>query len=427
MKRHMPVYRDRHGLAISKHKLREVPPLIFARETDALRARLAAVEAGRGFVLQGGDCAESIAVESKEEVIELVELLNEMAFGLSYYLEQPVYTVARIAGQYAKPRSAATETRDGVTLPSFMGTIVNGAEFDASEREPDPRRMVTAYRHASSVQMMIRSMITSGFLSPSQVAPSFINRNVRRAARMARGRANLFEDEALYVSHEALLLDYEECMTRMDRASGRWYNTSAHMVWIGDRTRFENSAHVEYLSGIENPIGVKVGPSARAEDVCAIAAALNPSNEKGKLVLIFRMGVRYMKKRLPELLEGTKAVRAVRMVDPMHGNTVTCVDTKLKTRSLLHITSEISFFREMCKKTGVHFGGVHLEMSGSDDVLECVDGVPHRGNTPDPLRYTTLCDPRINASQSKRLIGAIAPYTNDGAAPSRRDSEGTPR
>ena len=400
VKRHMPVYVDKRQLIHTKNRLREVPPLIFARETQTLKERLSCAQMGEGFVLQGGDCAESITVESKDGVIELVELLNEMAFTLSYHFEIPVFTIARVAGQYAKPRSSPTETREGVTLPAFMGTIVNSPTFEKAKRDPDPTRMMTAYRHASSVQTMIRSMVSSGFVGTDQVASSLKDGYARKAARMLKSRDNLFSDETLYISHEALLLEYEECLTRMDRNTGEWYNTAAHMVWLGERTRFPSSAHVEYLSGIANPIGIKVGPSADVDQIRTILAKINPSRETGKIVLIFRMGVRDMVMNLPPLLYGLKEESAVFMVDPMHGNTRESASTALKTRNVEDIFKEMVFFHRTCVRFGIHFGGAHLELCGSDRIYECVG----RGGEPDPLRYTTLCDPRLNASQSMQLV-----------------------
>lgn len=404
VKRYMPHYTNTTKLNDIKLGLRDVPPLIFARETQKLKDRLANVQKGQGFVLQGGECAESVSVESTDNVIELVELLNEMSFTLSYYMELPVYTIARVAGQYAKPRSSATETRDGITLPSFMGTIVNSPTFDILQREPEPDRMRIAYRHASSMQMMIRSMMSSGFASPNQSSRLLRDGYVRKAARMFhRDRTSMLEDDTLYISHEALLLEYEECLTRMDRNTGTWFNTSAHMLWLGERTRFPNSAHVEYLSGIENPIGIKVGPSTKLDDLRIVMRELNPSDEAGKIVLIFRMGTGSMRTVLPGLIEGLKGESAVFMVDPMHGNTYECVHTRLKTRRLEAIFEEVIFFNRTCLHAGVHFGGVHLELSGSDDVLECVEEELY----PDPFRYTTLCDPRLNASQSMRLVDVV--------------------
>ena len=401
-RKHMPVYHDMNKLSLVKKRLMNVPPLVFAHETIQLKNRIAMAQQGNAYIIQGGDCAESMHMDSVDSVMNLVNLLAEMSAYVSYELELPVCTVGRIAGQYAKPRSNETETRDGITLPSFMGSIVNEPEFDLNSRIPNAENMMIAYRHSSSIQNMVRSMITSGYLSQEHMINIMMDNNtMRKALRFASNTKEVLMDNILYTSHEALLLDYEEPLTRVDSITNKWFNTSSHLLWLGMRTCFENSSHVEYLRGIENPIGIKVGPSMSPEQIGNIIEILNPLNEYGKIVLIFRLGVHNVERLLPKYIEHNRRRNVLWMCDPMHGNTSTCDVSKLKKRVCEDIVNELKMFQLMCKAHGVHFGGMHVEISGDPTVTECVT---YHDMVVNQTTYKSLCDPRLNRQQSINLI-----------------------
>ncbi|MCI5077292.1 3-deoxy-7-phosphoheptulonate synthase class II [Oricola sp.] len=424
----VPTYPDQQVLEEVEARLRTYPPLVFAGEARALKKQLADVSEGKSFLLQGGDCAESFAEHGADTIRDFFRAFLQMAVVLTYGGSKPVVKVGRIAGQFAKPRSSDNETQDGVTLPSYRGDIINGIEFNETSRIPDPNRQEMAYRQSAATLNLLRAFAQGGFANLENVHRwmlGFVGDSPQReryeamADRIsesmefmrsigitAENYAKLRETD-FYTSHEALLLGYEEALTRVDSTSGDWYATSGHMIWIGDRTRQADHAHIEYCRGIKNPIGLKCGPSLQADDLINLIDILNPANEAGRITLIARFGHEKVAEHLPRLIraverEGKKVVWSC---DPMHGNTITA--NGYKTRPFDRILSEVEQFFEIHRSEGTYPGGIHVEMTGKN-VTECTGGA--RAVSADELqdRYHTHCDPRLNADQALELAFLIA-------------------
>jgi 3-deoxy-7-phosphoheptulonate synthase len=428
----VPEYPDASALAEVERELGQMPPLVFAGEIQALRENLGQVARGQAFLLQGGDCAESFEEFSANHIRDTFKVLMQMAVVLTFGSSMPVVKVARMAGQFAKPRSAPTETIDGVELPSYRGDMVNGIGFTEKERLPDPERLKKVYNQSSATLNLIRAFASGGLADLEKVhswnldyitGPGQTSRYEELASRIdeclsfmrACGVSSItsrsLRETHLYTSHEALLLNYEEAFTRQDTITpeGSKLATSAHMLWIGDRTRQLDGAHVEYMRGIANPIGMKCGPSLDADELLKLIDVLNPDNIPGKLTLIARMGAGKVREGLPPLLEKVKSEgrHVVWCCDPMHGNTVKS-STGYKTRRVDDVMEEVRGFFEVHDAIGTYPGGVHFEMTGAD-VTECVGGdvaEVTEENLSD--RYHTFCDPRLNANQSLELAFLIA-------------------
>ncbi len=422
--RQMPAYPDPAALAAVEAQLADLPPLVFAGETRTLKDRLADVARGSAFLLQAGDCAESFGEFHANTVRDTVQVLLQMAVVLTFATGTPVVKVARLAGQFAKPRSSDTETVDGVTLPSYRGDIINGHAFTAEARTPDPGRMLTAYSQAAITLNLLRGLAQGGFAdlrrvqrwnqafvanSPQGERYIALSRRIEEslafmaACGLAPARTPQLSSTELYTSHEALLLPYEEALLRQDSATGAWYDCSGHLLWIGDRTRQVDSAHVAFLRGVANPIAMKCGPSLTPDALLRLLDILNPANEAGRMTLISRMGADGIGEHLPPLIRAVQ--REGRVVgwccDPMHGNTITS-STGHKTRPFDRIVAETRGFFEVHAAEGTHAGGLHVEMTGKD-VTECTGG--GQGIAEDHLadRYHTLCDPRLNGTQALEL------------------------
>jgi 3-deoxy-7-phosphoheptulonate synthase len=424
--RQVPEYPDQAALAAMEAKIARFPPLVFAGEARRLKASLARAGDGQAFVLQGGDCAESFGDFTANVIRDTFRVLLQMAVVLTFGGASPVVKLGRMAGQFAKPRSSDSETRDGVTLPSYRGDIINGPDFDPASRIPDPSRMEFAYMQSAGTLNLLRAFSTGGYADLHQVHRwnlGFVERSplADRYADLATridqtlsfmqacGMSDLpqVRETEFYTSHESLLLPYEQSMTRVDSTSGDWYACSAHFLWIGDRTRQPEGAHVEFLRGVKNPIGMKVGPSMDADELVRLTEILNPSNEKGRLTLISRMGADKVEAKLAPLVRAvTRAGRNVVWIcDPMHGNTTTVAG--YKTRPFDAIISEVRGFFDVHEAEGSFAGGVHVEMTGSD-VTECLGGAHKLSETDLSANYATSCDPRLNAEQSLELAFLIA-------------------
>ena len=415
-------------------QLSALPPLVFAGEARELTEQLAAVSEGRAFLLQAGDCAESFDT-SADSIRDRLRVILQMAVILTYYTGVPVVKVGRIAGQFAKPRSSDTETVGGVELPSFRGHIVNDIGFTADERAANPKRLLLAYNRAASTLNLLRAFTKGGFASLSRVHQW--NREFVADSPAGQRYENLADeiDRAVqfmsacgvnsdtladlrqvdfYTSHEALLLDYEEALTRSDSLTDDWYDCSAHMLWIGERTRQLDGAHVEFLRGVGNPLGCKLGPSATVDDVLALCRTLNPDDVAGRLTLVTRMGATRIVDDLPPLLDAVKMAGhpVVWACDPMHGNTFTADDGR-KTRHFDDVLAEVSGFFAAHRFSGTHPGGVHLELTG-DDVTECLGGGASVETADLGSRYETMCDPRLNGSQSLDLAFRLAELLRNG-------------
>ena len=427
--RQMPDYPDAHRLRGVESQLSTYPPLVFAGEVRELRTSLAEAAAGRAFVLQGGDCAESFAEFHPDNIRDTFRVLLQMAVVLTFGAACPVVKIGRLAGQFAKPRSSPVEICDGVELPSYRGDIVNGIEFDAGARTPDPERMLRAYLQSASTLNLLRALSQGGYADLHRVhrwSLDFVAETPqaeRYAALADRIQETLDFMEAcgvtaattpalhqtpFYTSHEALLLDYEQALARADSTSGSWYGTSAHLLWIGDRTRQPDGAHVEFLRGLGNPLGMKVGPSITVDALLRLAERLNPANDPGRLMLISRMGADSVREALAPLVRAVarEGRTVVWSCDPMHGNTIKA-GSGYKTRVLEQILDEVQGFFEVHRAEGTHAGGIHVEMTGRD-VTECVGGVQEISEEGLSGRYHTHCDPRLNASQSIELAFRIA-------------------
>ena len=431
--KHLPHYEDASELANAEAMLAGFPPLVFAGEARALKGKLADVANGKAFLLQGGDCAESFAEFSANNIRDTLRVILQMAAVLTYASKVPVVKVARMAGQFAKPRSAATEVQGGVELPSYYGDIINGIEFDPETRRNDPQRMLRAYSQAAATLNLLRAFTTGGYANLRQVhqwtldymgrspwADKFksIADRIGESLDFMEACGIDIEDQpqlkmaTLYTSHEALLLPYEQAMTRQDSLTGEWYDTSAHMLWIGDRTRFEDSAHVEYMRGINNPIGMKCGPSLEPDALLRLLDTLNPAREAGRMTLIARFGHDKVEAGLAPLV---RAVRreghpVVWSCDPMHGNVIKA-DSGYKTRPFDRIMTEVKGFFAVHRAEGTHAGGVHVEMTGQD-VTECTGGAVAITDAGLADRYHTHCDPRLNAAQSLELSFTLAEMLN---------------
>ncbi len=421
-----PEWPDRGALDDVVTELRGLPPLVFAGECDRLKDELAAVARGEAFVLQGGDCAETFAGATADNVRNKIKTLLQMAIVLTYAGRVPVVKIGRLAGQFAKPRSKNTETRDGVELPAYRGDMVNGFEFTEASRVPDPGRLLRAY-HSSAVTLnLARAFTKGGYADLRQVhawnqdfvAGSPAGQRYERLAReidqalafmsACGAEPAEFHTVEFYSSHEALILDYDHAMTRIDSRTGLPYDVSAHMVWIGERTRQLDHAHVEFFSKIRNPIGVKLGPTTTADEALTLVEKLNPANEPGRLTFISRMGAGKVRDALPPLVEKVTASGAVVtwICDPMHGNTFEAAGG-YKTRRLEDVIDEVTGFFEVHRALGTHPGGIHIEFTG-DDVTECVGGGHQILEEDLALRYETACDPRLNRSQSLDLAFRVA-------------------
>ena len=441
--RQQPVYADAAARAAVEERLAVSPPLVFAGEARALKARLAEVAEGRAFLLQGGDCAEAFAEFHPNHIRDTFRVLLQMAVALCFGASLPVVKVARMAGQFAKPRSAPTETQNGVELPAYRGDIVNGIEFDAAAREPDPERMLRAYSQAAATLNLMRALSHGGyadlhrvhrwnlgFVEGSAEAERFRDLADRidealgfmTACGLAADNAPQIRETEIFTSHEALLLGYEQALTRIDSTTGDWYDCSAHMLWIGDRTRDPGEAHVAFLGGVKNPIGVKVGPTLDPDGLMRLIDILNPEDEPGRLTLIARMGADKAERLLPPLVRcvAREGRRVVWSCDPMHGNTIKS-SNGYKTRLFDRILAEVHGFFAVCEAEGRSAGGVHFEMTGRD-VTECLGGAQAIVEESLPDRYHTHCDPRLNASQSLELAFLIAEELK-GRRHGRRDAE----
>ena len=424
-----PNYPDLKELKEVEEKLKSLPPLVFAGEARSLKEELAKVCNGEAFLLQGGDCAESFTNFNANNIRDMFKVLLQMAIVLTFAGGYPVVKVGRVAGQFAKPRSSDFEEVNGVKLPSYRGDIINGFEFDEKARVPDPKRMIEAYYQSASTMNLLRAFSRGGLADLHQVhkwnlgfvkKPEIGEKYAKLADELTKtlsfmaacgitsANTPVINQTAVYTSHEALLLPYEEALTRVDSLSGEWYDCSAHMLWIGERTRGINDAHVHFLSGVKNPIGVKIGPSAKAEDVVALANKLNPENEAGRLNVIIRMGADKIGENLPKILRELKreGLNIVYSIDPMHGNTVK-TSNNYKTREFDKIISEVRSFFEIHKAEGTRAGGVHLEMTGKD-VTECTGGALNITESSLKERYETQCDPRLNADQALELAFLMA-------------------
>ncbi|MGK5532285.1 class II 3-deoxy-7-phosphoheptulonate synthase [Streptomyces sp. URMC 129] len=421
-----PDYPDLEALRSVIADLETYPPLVFAGECDALRARLAAVARGEAFLLQGGDCAEAFDQVGADQIRAKLKTLLQMSAVLTYAAAVPVVKVGRIAGQYSKPRSKPTETRDGVTLPSYRGDSVNGAEFTAEARVPDPERLRRMYHASASTLNLVRGFTTGGYADLRQVHAwnqDFVRNSAsgQRYEALAREIDNAlnfmkacgadpaeFHSVEFYASHEALLLDYEGALTRTDSRSGALYDVSGHMVWIGERTRQLDHAHVAFAASIRNPVGVKLGPTTTPEEALALIDRLDPEREPGRLTFITRMGADRIRDRLPTLVEKVTAsgAQVAWVCDPMHGNTFEAASGH-KTRRFDDVLDEVKGFFEVHKGLGTHPGGIHVELTG-DDVTECVGGGDEIFVDDLHQRYETACDPRLNRSQSLDLAFLVA-------------------
>ncbi|WP_050602582.1 class II 3-deoxy-7-phosphoheptulonate synthase [Ruegeria sp. 6PALISEP08] len=424
----MPDYTDAAALAKVEARLSQYPPLVFAGEARRLKQHLGAAGRGEAFLLQGGDCAESFEQFSADAIRDTFKVMLQMAMVLTYGAKVPVVKVGRMAGQFAKPRSAPTEVVDGVELPSYRGDIINELAFTPEARIPNPQKMLQAYTQAAATLNLLRAFSTGGFADMSMVHSWTLGftdeQDVQKyseiadriqdtidfmeAAGITADTTHEFSTVEFYTSHEGLLLEYEEALTRLDSTSGNWLAGSGHMIWIGDRTRQPDGAHVEFCRGVLNPIGLKCGPTTTAEDLKVLMSKLNPENEEGRLTLIARFGAGKAGEHLPRLVKAVKeeGANVTWVCDPMHGNTIKSA-TGYKTRPFDSVLREVRDFFGVHQSEGTIPGGVHFEMTGLD-VTECTGGV--RAVTEEDLsdRYHTACDPRLNASQSLELAFLVA-------------------
>ncbi|MBB3889568.1 3-deoxy-7-phosphoheptulonate synthase [Phenylobacterium haematophilum] len=428
--KHVPTdYPDLAEVAKVEQVLRGMPPLVFAGEARRLKSLLGDVAEGRAFLLQGGDCAESFKEFHADNIRDTFRLILQMAVVLTFAGGKPVVKVGRMAGQFAKPRSSPVETVNGVELPSYRGDIINGMEFDEASRRPDPQRLLQAYGQSAATLNLLRAFAgggyadlynihrwTLGFVADSPQGAKYreLSEKISEALTFMAAIGVTPESQPdlhrveFFTSHEALLLGFEEAMTRVDSTSGEWYDTSAHLVWIGERTRQLDGAHIEFFRGIKNPIGVKCGPTMEPDDLLRLIDVLNPKNEPGRLTLYGRFGHDKIAERLPRLLQATKKSgrSVVWAIDPMHGNTLTAANG-YKTRPFDRILSEVKSFVQIAEAEGVHPGGVHLEMTGQN-VTECLGGARALSEGDLADRYHTHCDPRLNGEQALELAFLVA-------------------
>jgi 3-deoxy-7-phosphoheptulonate synthase len=427
--RQVPEYPDKAALEAVLARLKSHPPLVFAGEARNLMAQLALVAEGKAFLLQGGDCAESFAEFHPDNIRDMFRVLLQMAVVLTFAAGLPVVKVGRIAGQFAKPRSDDHETRGGVTLASYRGDNINGSEFTAEARTPDPQRLLQATAQSAATLNLLRAFAQGGYADLNNVhrwmlgfiADSPAGEQYKGLAQRISetldfmAACSITSDSVpqlrttdFYTSHEALLLGYEQAMTRVDSTSGDWYDTSAHMLWIGDRTRQLDGAHIEFMRGVKNPIGLKCGPSLEPDDLLRLIGVLNPDNKAGRLTLIARFGSDKVADKLPPLIRAVKreGMKVVWSCDPMHGNTIK-LQSGYKTRPVDRILEEVRGFFAVHRAEGTHAGGVHFEMTGQD-VTECLGGAQAIKELDLGMRYQTACDPRLNASQALELAFLIA-------------------
>ena len=420
-----PTWTDEATLQIARDELAVLPPLVFAGEVDTLRSRLAAAAEGKAFLLQGGDCAETFADATADRIRNRVKTILQMAVVLMYGASMPVVKMGRMAGQFAKPRSSDTETRGELTLPAYRGDAVNGYDFTPESRATDPNRMLRAYHTSASTLNLIRAFTTGGFAdlrsvhdwnkgftdNPANVRYEQLAAEIDRAIRFMDACGADFEAlkaTEFYVSHEALLFDYERPMTRIDSRTGNPYATSGHFLWVGERTRQIDGAHVDFMSRIRNPIGVKLGPSTEVSDVMALIEKLDPNREPGRLTFITRMGASQIREKLPKLVEAVKAsdAKPLWITDPMHGNGIT-TKNGYKSRRFDDVMDEVAGFFEVHRAAGTFPGGIHIELTG-DDVAECLGGSEMIDEKTLESRYESLCDPRLNHMQSLELAFLVS-------------------
>ncbi|MCS5713318.1 3-deoxy-7-phosphoheptulonate synthase class II [Herbiconiux sp. CPCC 205716] len=420
-----PSWPDQTAVEAVSREIATLPPLVFAGEVDNLRSRLATAARGEAFLLQGGDCAETFAGATADQIRDRVKTILQMAVVLTYGASMPVIKMGRMAGQFAKPRSSDTETRDGVTLPAYRGDIVNGYDFTPESRTANPKRLLDGYHMAASTLNLIRAFTQGGFAdlrqvhmwnkgftsNPANVRYEQLAGEIDRAVKFMVACGADFEAlkrTEFYVSHEGLLFDYERPMTRIDSRTGTPYNTSSHFIWIGERTRELDGAHVDFLSRVRNPIGVKLGPTTTGDDMLRLIDKLDPEREPGRLTFITRMGAGKIRDALPPLLEAIKSSDALPLwvTDPMHGNGLT-TPNGYKTRRFDDVVDEVKGFFEAHRAAGTHPGGIHVELTG-DDVTECLGGSEHIDEATLSTRYESLCDPRLNHMQSLELAFLVA-------------------
>ncbi len=427
----MPKYINRKSLSSVEAKLSLKPPLVFAGEVQALKKSLHLVEKREAFILQGGDCAESFSQFSANGIRDTFKVLLQMAVILTFGASMPIIKIGRIAGQFAKPRSSDIEVLNGVELPSYRGDMINDMEFNKSSREPDPQRLIEGYEQSAATLNLIRAFAqggmadlakvhewTLGFLADTSETAKYQevadriseSLNFMRACGLTSDTASQLRETEFYTSHEALLLNYEEALTREDTITAEkgWYSTSAHLLWVGDRTRQHDHGHIEFLSGIQNPIGIKCGPSLDPDDLVRLIEKINPENDTGKVVLICRMGSEKVSEHLPKLVKKiqSEGKNVIWCCDPMHGNTIKA-SNGYKTRKVSQILNEVNNFFNVHKAEGSYPGGVHFEMTGSN-VTECLGGANEIKESDLGSRYHTHCDPRLNGSQSLELAFLIS-------------------
>ena len=430
-----PTYPNKAELDRVLTELQNYPPLVFAGEARSLKSELANVANGNAFLLQGGDCAESFSEFKAANIRDTFKAILQMAVVMTYAGGVPVVKVGRLGGQFAKPRSSDTETFDGVTLDSYRGDIINGADFTLEARTPNPERMIKAYNQSAATMNLLRAFASGGladlhqvhqwtldFAHQGEVSKKYeslaeeIGKSLKfmEACGVTSKTYRTLRETDFYTSHEALLLPYEEAFTRKDSLTGDWYDTSAHMLWIGDRTRQIDGAHVEYLSGVKNPIGVKAGPSMDPEDLVRLCQKLNPANEAGRLNVIVRMGAGKVGDGMPSLIRAVEreGMKVVWSCDPMHGNTIKS-SNNYKTRPVDAVLQEMKEFFQVHKAEGTYAGGVHLEMTGKN-VTECIGGSFTVTEEDLSSRYHTHCDPRLNADQALELAFLIADSLKEG-------------
>ena len=427
--KHIPNYKDEKELNMVLNKLKSSPPLVFAGETRHLKDQLASVVDGKAFLLQGGDCAESFAEFHPDNIRDTFKVILQMSLVLTYSASLPVVKLGRIAGQFSKPRSAPTEKQGNIELPSYLGDNINSIEFDEKLRQPDPKRLFRAYSQSASTLNLLRAFSNGGFadlkkvhlwnlgyIKTSPQAKKFKELEDKIADALAFMEACGITPEFnrrlytvnFWTSHEALHLPFEESMTRVDSTTGEYHDTSAHFVWIGDRTRQIDGGHVEFCRGIENPIGIKCGPTSKADEIAKICEKINPNNEKGKITLISRYGYDKVAKFLPKLIRGIKkeGLNVIWSCDPMHGNTLVST-TGFKTRPFNNVVKEVKNVFEVHQSEGSYAGGLHIEMTGQN-VTECTGGAKNISDHDLSSRYHTHCDPRLNADQALELAFLIS-------------------
>ena len=432
--RHIPTYSNDEELSVAREKLSNFPPLVFAGECRNLLKQLEEVAKGRAFLLQGGDCAESFSDFHPNNIRDLFKVILQMAVVLTFGASCPVVKVGRMAGQFAKPRSQDTEIINNVELESYKGDIINGIDFDKTSRTPNPKRLIQAYNQSAATLNLLRAFAQGGFANLKQIHQwnlSFVedSQSKKKFEEMANTidecltfmeacgindqNVRQMKETDFYTSHEALLLPYEESLTRIDSTTGQWYDVSAHMLWVGDRTRQLDGAHIEFVRGIQNPIGLKVGPTTDIVELLKIIEVINPDNIAGRISLISRMGADKITSFLPNIISQVKKdeKNVVWVCDPMHGNTVKA-SSGYKTRPLINIISEIEKFFKIHQNEGTYPGGIHLEMTGQD-VTECIGGVQEITEDDLKSRYHTYCDPRLNASQSLEVAFLLSEFLKD--------------